>query len=255
MFPTRVGMDRTHPQSRPFCTCVPHASGDGPHGRRLCRLITGCSPREWGWTESPDQLGSSSPVFPTRVGMDRTVGQRRGADSRVPHASGDGPAENMGEVYASVCSPREWGWTAHHLGGVLGRVVFPTRVGMDRHRLPQHAGSSRVPHASGDGPPYALGLPQTAACSPREWGWTGVARRVCALHPVFPTRVGMDRVLAFSMATRICVPHASGDGPARRSSPSTRGTCSPREWGWTFVCRDLAGLGRVFPTRVGMDRG
>jgi len=44
----------------------------------------------------------------------------------------------MGEdakIPAKTCSPRPWGWTGPEGGEAAVDRVFPTPVGMDRHRL------------------------------------------------------------------------------------------------------------------------
>ncbi len=48
-------------------------------------------------------------VFPTRVGMNRTIARRCPAVLRVPHARGDEPALGNSWAVPVVCSPRAWG--------------------------------------------------------------------------------------------------------------------------------------------------
>src|SRR5438128_459573 len=72
VFPTRVGMDRPASPSVSTLNGVPHARGDGPVFRKVVIAGTPCSPRAWGWTVAVATLAPEPPVFPTRVGMDRS---------------------------------------------------------------------------------------------------------------------------------------------------------------------------------------
>ncbi len=92
---------------------VPHTRGDGPNGTAVRGMV--------------------NVVFPTRVGMDRSLERRLRRCRSVPHTRGDGPS--------SVENRRRFFF------------VFPTRVGMDR-------GFKFRDYAS-------------ALCSPHAWGWTG----------------------------------------------------------------------------------
>ena len=169
---------------------VPHASGDGPSGPSCCCTCRRCSPREWGWTDEAVKFWERVIVFPTRVGMDRRTGSFPPASRRVPHASGDGPNLEPVVLELQRCSPREWGWTVRIAILTTTNGVFPTRVGMDRRRSGARCYSSRVPHASGDGPASALPIVPPWVCSPREWGWTVRRDRRALRTDVFPTRVG-----------------------------------------------------------------
>ncbi len=187
-------------------------------------------------------------------------------------------------------SPRAWGWTvlAHEAapaltrfphargGGPLLRLavpaahaVFPTRVGVDRSDL-------------GHGV-------RIRAFSPRAWGWT--ASRLLQIHatlgfphargggpatanvtvgrvPVFPTRVGVDRVGGAGARRAGCFPHARGGGPAAwhgiesgvyvfptrvgvdrryRGLARTRRSFSPRAWGWTGSSCGRFAMAKSFP--------
>ena len=73
--------------------------------------------------------------------------------------------------------------------------VFPTHVGVDRRELDSGARAQGIPHARGGGP-YAAQLGKNAdEYSPRTWGWTEAGRDRRARRVVFPTHVGVDRVL------------------------------------------------------------
>ena len=92
-------------------------------------------------------------IFPTRVGMDR-----RDIDSQrnyryFPHACGDGPCKGWNYRYCNLFSPRVWGWTAVLDVDLVANDIFPTRVGMDRHKMIIKTEERNFPHACGDGPP------------------------------------------------------------------------------------------------------
>ncbi len=71
---------------------------------------------------------------------------------------------------------------------------------------------------------------------------------------VFPTRVGMVRIMSAIANNKGCFPHTRGDGPESKGSRATRARFSPHAWGWSgdysFWCEGC----EVFPTRVGMVR-
>ena len=83
------------------------------------------------------------------------------------------------------------------------------------------------PHARGDGPPPATTFRWSWRFSPRAWGWSALGETGGGSGDVFPTRVGMVRVLAsmppfsvgmvrwFGLRSRpwCGFPHACGDGP------------------------------------------
>ena len=71
---------------------------------------------------------------------------------------------------------------------------------------------------------------------------------------VFPTRVGMDRILSCRLTILRCIPHTRGDGPNSRVQAMSSGEYSPHAWGWTALIKQLTGGDTVFPTREGMDR-
>ena len=50
-----------------------------------------------------------SQVFPARAGMSRAGGEKLGAISRVPRASGDEPPRVAPSLDVQECSPRERG--------------------------------------------------------------------------------------------------------------------------------------------------
>ncbi len=232
-FPTHVGMDRSPRAYGNSWVSVPHARGDGPLRTIRASIELMRSPRTWGWTVSGSPPGSTGGAFPTHVGMDR-VGVASRVDRRcVPHARGDGPIPLLSSVKSASRSPRTWGWTGQGMGSAVGVLAFPTHVGMDRWIPKKIEIGTSVPHARGDGPTTGVTNPPDLARSPRTWGWTA-HRPIMRIPPrAFPTHVGMDRSLAAAESPQQCVPHARGDGPARRLVKPAWYMRSPRTWGWT----------------------
>ena len=234
VFPTRVGMDRSHRTGSPRRSRFPHTRGDGPMGADKYDLWQAFSPHAWGWTELAGEIEENPFVFPTRVGMDRvgcpvslyvtefsphawgwTVRRNRRADGWPfsPHAWG---WTEHGDAVGRLAgfSPHAWGWTVH--GGTWsgGRHVFPTRVGMDRS--------------------LAASVLTPVPFSPHAWGWTAIQTLYTAHVSVFPTRVGMDRsALPLYMDAFTFSPHAWGWTVQRSAVQLVAGAFSPHAWGWT----------------------
>ena len=207
-------MDRLTPPRRNTSQRIPHARGDGPSARSSARTCAAYSPRTWGWTAVSARRCWRNRVFPTHVGMDRTVACGAVGIVRIPHARGDGPSRphsggscptyshargdgpqtRTGALMDSEYSPRTWGWTDSRIDEAEVAMVFPTHVGMDRSRWPVSQTPRRIPHARGDGPPLPPDSPPIPMYSPRTWGWTVRRNHGHDCHScVFPTHVGMDR--------------------------------------------------------------
>ena len=132
VFPTRVGVDRY---------------GQDCRGRQLP-----FSPHAWGWTELGEHYGVSASVFPTRVGVDRNNTTTHTICWCFPHTRGGGPIM-VNFIRASFTfSPHAWGWTALICVRLPHGGVFPTRVGVDRHRQPGELLPCSFPHTRGGGP-------------------------------------------------------------------------------------------------------
>jgi len=201
------------------------------------------------------RFGHYPAVFPTRVGVDRL--------------------HPVGPIRLGVYSPHAWGWTVDDLVHDRAAPVFPTRVGVDRNRGRQTAPRPSIPHTRGGGPHWMSLRCCNCGYSPHAWGWTAYVYHNAARQNVFPTRVGVDRHSAAPVESRLvysphawgwtvgCVcpirhrwriPHTRGGGPDSLNCFSAIMEYSPHAWGWTVV-RLIADLnGRVFPTRVGVDR-
>ena len=117
--------------------------------------------------------GSSSHVFPTRVGVDRPC--------------------RPTFLFPGKYSPRVWGWTDAPTSYELTEVVFPTRVGVDRSQKGVAMDGMGIPHACGGGPWCRGRTCGIYTYSPRVWGWTVGSIEQKLDFRVFPTRVGVDR--------------------------------------------------------------
>ena len=95
---------------------------------------TSFPPRPWGWSVG---------VF---------AGTRKVNLLSFPHARGDGPVRSFYIDSLRRFSPRPWGWSATRAVSRDLARVFPTPVGMVRHRTDRLAQRHRFPHARGDGP-------------------------------------------------------------------------------------------------------
>ena len=89
-------------------------------------------------------------MFPTPVGMNRSIAETAFGRPCVPHARGDEPSfEGVNIVWVEV---------------------FPTPVGMNRRLRAMSVISGGVPHARGDEPAGLCCLRAGWLCSPRPWG-------------------------------------------------------------------------------------
>ncbi len=86
------------------------------------------------------------------------------------------------------------------------------------------------------------------------WGWTDAVDSVIVVESVFPTHVGVDRVVRVLEQLGGGIPHACGGGPPQVTGVSAPSSYSPRMWGWTAIPYCLSGRSAVFPTHVGVDR-
>ena len=171
---------------------------------------------------------------PTHVGMDRVQRRHPRAAGSEPHARGDGPVYRVDVSGESVPSP--------------------THVGMDRFAGICAASTTPEPHARGDGPDELDAVNGPARRAPRTWGWTVRTRPRTECRSPSPTHVGMDRRRAACAAASSPEPHARGDGPSVRVTPSGEVSRAPRTWGWTDWWGGRVSARWPSPTHVGMDR-
>ena len=57
--------------------------------------------------------------------------------------------------------------------------------------------TDNIPHTRGDGPTTISPQPFEVKYSPHAWGWSDMLIPPCSSRVIFPTRVGMVRLLAF----------------------------------------------------------
>ena len=91
------------------------------------------------------------------------------------------------------------------------RIVFPTRVGMNRLRIGAGERIAGIPHTRGD-EPY---IPKDE--NEKEF--------------VFPTRVGMNRYALPTFPAEQSIPHTRGDEPGFAAQSASRKEYSPHAWG------------------------
>ena len=90
--------------------------------------------------------------------------------------------------------------------------------------------------------------------SPHAWGWTAEATGGFEADVVFPTRVGVDRCRTMRKCIVASFPHTRGGGPNCSRVKVSLILFSPHAWGWTGIGTLPSPAGKVFPTRVGVDR-
>ncbi len=73
VFPTCVGVDRLSGVVHSCFAGIPHVRGGGPS--QICNRtsVYPYSPRAWGWTDLAKHKAQWLQVFPTCVGVDRSV--------------------------------------------------------------------------------------------------------------------------------------------------------------------------------------
>ena len=111
-----------------------------------------------------------------------------------------------------------------------------------------------VPHTRGDEPTVYVTSSFAFMCSPHTWGWTAPGPLLKFSNTVFPTHVGMNRVIIIIQSMKKSVPHTRGDEPFSLLPPMKIILCSPHTWGWTDIQESLHRRYPVFPTHVGMNR-
>ena len=254
LFPTPVGMVRPNLFDIQPATPLPHARGDGPLPASWSPHNLHSSPRPWGWSVAHHRRIGSARLFPTPVGMVRELRLVGGFHHALPHARGDGPADEHFRVARDASSPRPWGWSAVVAFTIDCLLLFPTPVGMVRQERPMGADAGTLPHARGDGPVKQLQIAGDFTSSPRPWGWSGTHRRHRTGTGLFPTPVGMVRPSKCRRRWGRALPHARGDGPSVPHVESVVFSSSPRPWGWSNAALHVTDPSGLFPTPVGMVR-
>ncbi len=73
VYPTCVGMDRTHDKENKMERSLPHMRGDGSLFQPVINFLGMFTPHAWGWIAGLVFLSSCVLVYLTCVGMDRTT--------------------------------------------------------------------------------------------------------------------------------------------------------------------------------------
>ena len=147
----------------------------------------------WGLRGLKTRGGSAWAMFPTHVGIARTlaVAARVGAD--VPYACGDCATHSRPASHAGRCSLRMWGLRGGLAADGGGSQMFPTHVGIARNRR-HAAGLARyVPYACGDCAGWEPTRDGISECSLRMWGLRGGLGDGDMIAAMFPTHVGIAR--------------------------------------------------------------
>jgi len=208
----------------------------------------------WGCSDKTFLAQWRNGVFPTHVGVFR-------------------PSALTAWAYLSF-SPRMWGCSWELVQHYSNRIVFPTHVGVFRLSAAPFDIFPCFPHACG-------GVPVTASCnawrswfSPRMWGCSGTWPPDPGALVVFPTHVGVFRIVVVTCSFPFSFPHTVGVGRNGmnlylliRSFPHACGgvppveaigfagsTFSPRMWGCSARRLRQRCRPEVFPTHVGVFR-
>ena len=100
-----------------------------------------------------------------------------------------------------------------------------------------------------------MNLPMTSRqFSPQAWGWTVWNTTLEAAHDVFPTGVGVDRMVRQFPTTLSVFPTGVGVDRAAEALLRLPLPFSPQAWGWTVKHAVTMNGRAVFPTGVGVDR-
>ena len=102
---------------------------------------------------------------------------------------GDEPNLEDTLLFRTMCSPHAWGWTVICLVIRWKKFVFPTCVGMNRHR------GDSVPPMREDEPLSQNVVVPSVQCSPHAWGWTRTDAPDAPDGGVFPTCAGLHNFL------------------------------------------------------------
>ena len=219
-----------------ICASFPHRRGGVPlSGYRSLRCRE-FSPQAWGCT-----AGMSTRPAPIRC---------------FPHRRGGVPLPCPRALCWLAFSPQAWGCTVYDYYTAWYQNVFPTGVGVYRHRQYLPPRTNSFPHRRG-------GVPLVSDCgklgfqfSPQAWGCTAIISIAVARAYRFPHRRG--GVPDFSaLASAVACVFPTGVGVYRETDMTTVYivTFSPQAWGCTAEPWNIWRYGRVFPTGVGVYRG
>ncbi len=234
--------------------CLPHMRGDGSiidFFPIYCHKFT---PHAWGWIESVCHPTEQEVVYPTCVGMDRNDPCLFSTAGGLPHMRGDGSKIQETQILVQQFTPHAWGWICIRHPRSSDAKVYPTCVGMDRLIKPSQQSTNRLPHMRGDGSKLLILVPISMKFTPHAWGWIGMEKITLRAEDVYPTCVGMDRLINRLFSWIGGLPHMRGDGSLTGFHEWLKIQFTPHAWGWIVSSMWRLLWARVYPTCVGMDR-
>ena len=177
IFPTPVGMVPKILLSFLQAVHFPHTRGDGPAYFCGAVYIREFSPHPWGWSAQASFPLLSRLIFPTPVGMVRTLSAGISTIWNFPHTRGDGPNRNPRRTEGGRFSPHPWGWSVGVPSLPRTILIFPTPVGMVRIAHTRPRWRVHFPHTRGDGPYRQDEGIEKVSFSPHPWGWSDAQHR------------------------------------------------------------------------------
>ena len=188
--PTHVGKTAALPPERHLSRKHPHARGEDPDGRRICRQAIETPPRTWGrqaWVLAALPCRGNTP---THVGKTWTLPFRPSLRGKHPHARGEDlhphvvwstvpetPPRTWGRPYPLPLPPCEQGNTPTH----VGKTCFEEQARTER---------VKHPHARGEDPAGSPVPDTPLETPPRTWGRPSRRFYLVELAGNTPTHVG-----------------------------------------------------------------
>ncbi len=231
VFPTPVGVFLPIFLARRAKCRLPHARGGVSVSKGSNNTSGVSSPRPWGCFSGAPCRQTTRSVFPTPVGVFLAPTMATLRCWGLPHARG-GVSRWVSRIWTIFeSSPRPWGCFPNEQRQDSETSVFPTPVGVFlTGPLPTGSGSS-LPHARGGVSATNLQFVEEALSSPRPWGCFLSAGRICFLHRVFPTPVGVFPGELEDAIKKHGLPHARGGVSVTTSKRRNGSPSSPRPWG------------------------
>ena len=254
MFPTHVGIARASHGIDSAWNHVPYACGDCAQFRTAPVAGQQCSLRMWGLRDARHPPRGVHAMFPTHVGIALQQHQQDGGRCDVPYACGDCASTAWCISGATRCSLRMWGLRDGMPTMPTRNGMFPTHVGIARIRNAARIAKHNVPYACGDCAEPASGIEGGAGCSLRMWGLRGASGSSWACPRMFPTHVGIARIVNASDETPRDVPYACGDCAPLLAPHQYVFGCSLRMWGLRVGQAQGVPHPGMFPTHVGIAR-
>ncbi len=252
VFPTPVGVFLARDLGGKPSECFPHACGGVSLKGVTDELREEFSPRLWGCFYRSVVPHAQNGVFPTPVGVFLAVAELAGQFLGFPHACGGVSYVGDGFKQAVVFSPRLWGCFFVQREREVGRLVFPTPVGVFPRLATRVYGFNGFPHACGG---VSFSWRKSYACpwfSPRLWGCFPFPPATSRNGDVFPTPVGVFLEWQPFLVGMRRFPHACG-GVSDLAIGRARSTqFSPRLWGCFSLDALYLSESSVFPTPVGV---